>query len=115
MAEFSGSVATWRLTELDLSNNKISCLSPVISQLNSLTSLNVSNNLLNFIPTSLGVNFCGKAFKLDIRHNPLEQIPREIHQKNDSQRILEYLRDIHDKSIHWQRMKVVVVGEEGVR
>lgn len=66
------------ITKLDLSNNKIGVVSPVISDLTSLKRLNLSYNKITFLPDE----FCDliSLEKLKISHNCLLKLPIPFYQ-----------------------------------
>jgi Leucine-rich repeat (LRR) protein len=121
------------LKSLQVSSNQLSGLSPEIRQLSQLDSIEVQDNLLTNLPAEVGD--LGQLRELNLENNTLNTLPQglgrlsdtvEINLENNplkepirtfvgrgTQRLLAYLRSLHDARPQYEA-KVVLVGEGSV-
>lgn len=99
------------LVNINLSNNKIAHITPDISVLQKLERLDVSFNLLESLPEALGK--LARLKKLNIESNPLVAIPKEVLSRGVP-KVLEYLQQLGNSVSSWKRVKLMLLGEEGV-
>ena len=64
------------IVNLDLSNNKLIEIDPVVARMKDLTALDFSNNVLNTLPASLGK--CNKLTFLDMSFNRISFLPDSL-------------------------------------
>lgn len=99
------------LTSLNLSNNALSSLPTEIGSLPALTQLNLADNNLDALPASMG-NLTNLK-DLNLKHNPMTTVPEEV-MKKGTQRLVQYLKEIQAPTKMWNRIKLVIVGQENV-
>eukprot|EP01103_Thecamoeba_quadrilineata_P016060 TRINITY_DN5267_c0_g2_i1.p1 TRINITY_DN5267_c0_g2~~TRINITY_DN5267_c0_g2_i1.p1 ORF type:complete len:1706 (+),score=349.49 TRINITY_DN5267_c0_g2_i1:81-5198(+) len=99
------------LKVLSLANNSLQAIPMEIGKLHKLSSLVLDNNNLEWLPTQLSQILL--LTHLKVKGNPLSTIPDDILRKG-SKDILTFLRDLHKIKAGWNRLKVVVVGQEAV-
>eukprot|EP01096_Ripella_sp_DP13-Kostka_P013510 TRINITY_DN587_c0_g1_i3.p1 TRINITY_DN587_c0_g1~~TRINITY_DN587_c0_g1_i3.p1 ORF type:complete len:1377 (+),score=731.02 TRINITY_DN587_c0_g1_i3:157-4287(+) len=102
----------WRLTYLDAHINKITSLPVQLQLLKYLNYLDLSYNKLkrldDFLCTLRGLN----TLKL-IKNEPLKGMPKSILEKGDDI-ALSFIRHLPLQAIQQARMKLMVIGKEGV-
>jgi Leucine-rich repeat (LRR) protein len=64
------------ITDLNLSNNKLLEIDPVVARMKDLVAIDFSNNVLNTLPTALGK--CGKLTFLDMSFNRISFLPDSL-------------------------------------
>ena len=74
----------------------------------TLTSIDLSNNLLEYIPTCFAK--LTKLKTLNVSNNPLRSIPQEI---RSWEKLKPYLQSL-SKACSWSRCKLIIVGQEAV-
>jgi serine/threonine protein kinase/GTPase SAR1 family protein len=99
------------LTSLNLSNNALTGLPTEIGAMCALTQLNLADNHLDALPASMG-NLTNLK-DLNLKHNPMTTVPEEV-MKKGTQRLIQYLKEIQAPTKTWNRIKLVVVGQENV-
>ena len=97
-------------TVLNLSNcgiTEINSKWAVLIEQHQVSSINLSNNKLEYIPVSL------LSLKhVELKGNPLSTIPEPF--KGNWHKLKSYLLSIQDNSRKWDRCKLMIVGQEGV-
>jgi hypothetical protein len=103
------------LTNLDISHNHLRTLPQAISLMGQLAVLNISNNRdLDSLPPELGL--LTKLWNISLKDCPLKE-PLNSIVNSESYKTLDlvsYLRNKLDNSKHYPRMKLMLLGGQGV-
>lgn len=100
------------LETLAISGNSIQVIPKSIGQLTRLQHLNVSENRLDSLPVVLGN--LPKLKSLDIYKNPLSALPSQVASAKRVGDVISFLRALGANQLHWNKVKVMVVGKEAV-
>lgn len=101
-----------RLTALDLSKNSLRTLPEEIALLTQLRILNVSDNKLDTLPSAIGDLKNLRQF--DFAGNPISANVSDEVTKKGAAKILSYLDSYQAPTKNWNRIKLLVVGQENV-
>ena len=88
------------IPELDLQRHNLLRIPPTIKRFSCLTSLDLSNNQIQFVDSPLLTRYCPNLKKIDISNNFVEDI-REIQMLG----LLKHLEDLNVSSEHRKRSK----------
>eukprot|EP00026_Physarum_polycephalum_P000501 Phypoly_transcript_00502.p1 GENE.Phypoly_transcript_00502~~Phypoly_transcript_00502.p1 ORF type:complete len:1390 (-),score=279.22 Phypoly_transcript_00502:293-4462(-) len=99
------------LITLDVSYNLLSDLPPTILQFKTLSELNLEHNRFLMLPSFLAS--MANLVEVALEGNPLTCIPPQIKGKGYKD-IAVYLKQLQDGCAIWGRMKLMLVGQEGV-
>ncbi|XP_071041167.1 leucine-rich repeat serine/threonine-protein kinase 1 isoform X3 [Parasteatoda tepidariorum] len=103
------------LSMLDVSNNKIDEVPAVISEFNNLSVLNLSGNVgICHLPPEMGL--LGKLWNLNTRMCNLTEPLRSMidSKKYKTMDVIGYLKSILEDAKPYARMKLMIVGIEGI-
>lgn len=100
------------LTELNLKRNLIDEIPLLISALKNLALLNLSFNCLDSPPLALS-GALPSTTKIKLVGNPFKQVPKNI-VKGGTADLMLYLAQLQKEKVSWNRIKLLVVGEENV-
>lgn len=100
------------LTELNISNNGLKEIRRDITKLTSLKSLDIGGNNLSFPPIPL--IDVPSLQKLKWNPNPWKALPTSLVKSNNMQSLLSYLRALSEDKVQWNRVKLMIVGQENV-
>ncbi|KHN76857.1 Leucine-rich repeat serine/threonine-protein kinase 1 [Toxocara canis] len=103
------------LTSLDVSNNCIKSVPAALSCLSSLSVLNLSNNTaIESLPPELGL--LGKLWNLNLKGCSLRDPIRSMIQVDNYKTVdlIAYLKSILEDSRPYTRLKLMIVGVQGI-
>ena len=100
------------LIELNLSNNCLEEIRRPITKLINLKILDISGNRLSFPPIPL-IDLPSLQ-KLKWNPNPWKTLPVSLVRTNNMQNLMSYLRALFQEKVQWNRVKLMIVGQENV-
>ncbi|KAF6207493.1 hypothetical protein GE061_015939 [Apolygus lucorum] len=103
------------LSMLDLSNNKLKEIPPIINELSSLSVLNVSGNCdINDLPPQMGL--LSRLWNLNMRGCNLQEPLKSMieSKKYKTMDIIGYLKSVLEDAKPYARMKLMIVGVQGI-
>lgn len=102
------------ITLLDLSNNSIETIPLSIAQLTQLAELKISNNNIRELPPEMGL--MKKLWFLDYSGCPVETTLCSLlgDKAKKTVSVLGYLKSVHEEATTFNRMKLMLVGVQGI-
>ncbi|KAH3757026.1 leucine-rich repeat-containing protein [Pelomyxa schiedti] len=95
------------LVQVDLSHNQLGYVPCSFAKLEKLELLNVEYNKIDRLFPGFGLH---PTMKLMCQHNPLKGIP--FMARNSPKNLKTYLKDLNEDMHYWNRVRILVVGEE---
>lgn len=102
------------VTLLDLSSNSIESIPLSIAQLTQLAELKISNNNIRELPPEMGL--MKKLWFLDYAGCPVETTLSSLlgDKAKKTTSVLGYLKSVHEEATTFNRMKLMLVGVQGI-
>ncbi|XP_014247457.1 leucine-rich repeat serine/threonine-protein kinase 1 [Cimex lectularius] len=103
------------LSMLDLSNNNLKEIPPIIHELGSLSVLNVSGNAeINDLPPQMGL--LSRLWNLNVKGCNLQEPLKSMidSKKYKTMDIIGYLKSVLEDAKPYARMKLMIVGVQGI-
>lgn len=102
------------VTLLDLSSNKIESIPLSVTHMTQLAELKISNNNIRELPCEMGL--MKKLWFLDYCGCPVETTLQSLlgDKARKTASVLGYLKSIHEEATTFNRMKLMLVGVQGI-
>ncbi|CAM1297638.1 Uncharacterised protein g1884 [Pycnogonum litorale] len=99
---------------LDLSCNNVKEIATSVPELTNLSVLNISKNHISYLPPEMGL--LGKLWNLNTRGCPLDEPLKSMieSKKYKTMDIIGYLKSILEDAKPYARMKLMIVGIQGI-